>query len=90
MTRTNGGPAFPAFTIDPMRQPTMPVNGPGPEQCPGMSLRDWFAGQILSGRMASVAWTSSIEYIENEVRVAYCMADAMLAERDRLTTTTKE
>ncbi|MDE1871770.1 MAG: hypothetical protein KGI06_06050 [Candidatus Micrarchaeota archaeon] len=45
---------------------------------PGMSLRDWFAGQVLAGLMADadldLTWGL---YAEK----SYQMADAMLAER---------
>jgi hypothetical protein len=47
---------------------------------PGMSLRDWFAGQALSGLMAHVRYSP-----RDAARQAYDIADAMLAlsqERD--------
>ena len=45
------------------------------ERCPGMSLRDWFAGQcILTDPVG--------EYTPEEfAKAAYAMADAMLVER---------
>ena len=68
----DGGPAF-----------------PHPEQCrsdgivhwpqPGMSLRDWFAGQALAGICANSAWD------ENgwpaRAKAAYDAADALLSAR---------
>jgi hypothetical protein len=47
---------------------------------PGMTLRDWFAGQAL----ASLITMTDIE-IENDhiAKTSYQLADAMLAERDK-------
>jgi hypothetical protein len=59
---THGGPAFPIPTDD----------------WRGMTLRDWFAGQALMGKLAYC----------DEVRIglvaeeAYMYADAMLAQRE--------
>ena len=63
-----GGPAFPNIT------PDMPVDG-----YPGMSLRDWFAGQAL------VVASRSSGFCSMPPLAAYCyeIADAMLAERDK-------
>ena len=79
----DGGPAFPQTPI---------INGNGEvvtsgmyfAEGPGMSLRDWFAGQAMAG----------ILFISNSVKneskqpaekliatTAYLMADAMLAAR---------
>lgn len=46
----------------------------------GMTLRDWFAGQALAGVLANPA---RLDGIQNTVEGAYCLADAMLAERDK-------
>ncbi len=66
----DGGPAFPiAGLIGPDNSFTeMPV--------PGMSLRDYFAGQAIAGNLIepSVDSRHAAEY-------AYQLADAMLAER---------
>lgn len=43
----------------------------------GMTIRDWFAGHALTGVIAAggnLAWDAT-------ARIAYGMADAMLAER---------
>lgn len=55
-----------------------------PQGEPGMSLRDWFAGQALAGWMSDP--NASIAEPELRERLAagcYEMADAMLAERRR-------
>ena len=49
---------------------------PGPL---GLTLRDYFAGQALSGFMTN----SSIPLVANRAQYAYAAADAMLAERER-------
>ena len=64
----DGGPAFPIETT-------------ATPYAPGMSLRDWFAGQAMTGELAS--WTSSTDGHEcNIARRAYQMADAMIAARE--------
>ena len=73
----DGGPAFPVASW---------INDHGNEVLgdDGMSLRDWFAGQVLSGQ-----WTlreSEAAHItqpcaEDMARSAYRIADAMLAAR---------
>jgi len=65
----DGGPAFPHAHEDyPFQH--------------GMSLRDWFAGHVLSGLHANSAVNN--EVTTEEVAVAcYSMADAMLEERTK-------
>ena len=60
----DGGPAFPAMT-------------PGGYCTPGMSLRDWFAGQALAGMLANEHL-----YCQPAADDAYKFADAMLAARE--------
>lgn len=57
-----------------------PTNHPAHE---GMTLRDWFAGQALTGLLAG----GTPDDAHVVARCAYFVADAMLAER---TTTPKE
>lgn len=73
--RPNGGPAFAHGN---------PEHGGDP----GMSLRDWFAGQALAGiiansntpdQMIGLGFTGSKELLAN---YAYAAADAMLAARN--------
>jgi hypothetical protein len=50
---------------------------------PGMSLRDWFAGQALTGLCANVAWNGLGAGGINVLAIdAYSIADAMLAARE--------
>lgn len=48
-------------------------------QHPGMSLRDWFAGQALVGMMQAMRPYSND--FERSAREAYVQADAMIAAR---------
>lgn len=48
---------------------------------PGMTMRDYFAAKFMSGVMASASDYQSYEDIAGD---AYRMADAMLAERAKL------
>lgn len=70
--KDNGGAAFPeGVAITPMGD--MHVGDPG------MSLRDWFAGQVAAGSSVS------LDIADQEKFAAYCyaVADAMLAERKK-------
>lgn len=67
MSKDNGCPAFP--TSYQHNQQTIE----------GMTLRDWFAGQALSGMLARQPGT----HIEIFAGTAYEYADAMISERDR-------
>jgi hypothetical protein len=80
--KDDGGPAFPQ---------ALPVEEEfgGSE---GMKLRDYFAGQHVSGAECSlpvirqrkaVASQNACSYAEQLAREAYAVADAMLAERTR-------
>ena len=49
---------------------------------PGMSLRDWFAGQALIGLMGDPGMRpSNLDEFEHMARRLYQVADAMLKER---------
>jgi len=67
----DGGPAFPFSEV------------PGIHSgCSGMTLRDWFAGQVATG-MAAYSGTTGIAYGPAEIAGrAYQVADAMLAARE--------
>jgi hypothetical protein len=69
MTAPNdGGPAFPL---------AHPAEA---EKETGMSLRDWFAGQLVSG-IALNCGDGCGGYMRQRAEVAYQLADAMLAAR---------
>jgi len=82
--KDNGGPAFPVV-------PTMEGAGQWGYAYPGMTLRDWFAGQALAGLLADSK--RSRKLYENaggddgilrcNSEWAYSLADAMLAERSK-------
>lgn len=68
----DGGPAFSfEYTID----------GEGVVH-PGMSLRDWFAGQALAGLMQTPLPVSGELSDDRVARACYCYADAMLKARE--------
>lgn len=74
MTNKNtGGPAFP---MHPNMHPA--------DECKGMTLRDWFAGQalvqLLSSNYVADCETGRI-YTKFYAETAYEIADTMLAER---------
>lgn len=81
-TKNNGGPAFAALATTPM--------GDVHHQ-PGMTLRDWFAGQALAGLCgnpggpfqanSSIGWDIVNSEPRHVAGWAYSLADAMLAER---------
>ena len=65
-------PAFPRPTTD---------NSPGHE---GMTLRDWFAGQVAAGfATATVAPGTRVPTATDAAQFAYRVADALLAEREK-------
>lgn len=75
MKQNNGGPAFPG-TYN-----ARPDQGRGAvREChdTGMTLRDYFAAKVLAGRSA-IPGTIDPDY---EGKIAYQLADAMLAARE--------
>lgn len=50
-----------------------------PEHSPGMTLRDWFAGQAMAG----AAYNFANGQADAAAEKAYRFADAMLAARER-------
>ena len=62
----DGGQAFPSYA----------------DSSSGMSLRDYFAGQVLAGRCSMAPLNIESNAIAWDARVAYIYADAMLAERE--------
>lgn len=81
MSKPDGGPAFPIAEV------LGDDNCRIVEQRPGMTLRDYFAGQALIG-LLSGAWGVDHKRREtcselgiNYAKGAYDIADAMIAER---------
>jgi hypothetical protein len=77
---------FPAFPCEAQGDRSVPSahdflqTGVHSAKFPGMSLRDWFAGQALSGQLANRYQDQCSE--GQHARRAYDIADAMLAARD--------
>ncbi len=84
MTNINdGGSAFPG-----MQHGINPLNGmPYSYEAPGMTLRDWFAGQAMAAIInkipAYVGGRQDQHTNETVARGAYNYADAMLAIRQQ-------
>jgi len=74
MNKNTGGPAFP-----------LQAEGYAPDF--GMTLRDWFAGQALTGldQGATSDIRDDLYYQEPShlAKRAYAIADAMIAEREK-------
>ncbi len=60
-----------------------PERSDGGYDRPGMTLRDWFAGQALAGLTANERGILDEKDAANLAPGCYKLADAMLAERDR-------
>ena len=73
-TPSNGGPAFPINAIDWRDIPNHPA--------PGMSLRDWFAGQALPSLLAAAINSEAQPGKAKIARDCYDVADAILAARE--------
>ena len=80
MTSFNdGGPAFPATE----EGQTAFSGQPCTIYHPGMSLRDWFAGQAMQGMVAYSGSTGAGFGPGDIAARSYEIADAMLAEREK-------
>jgi hypothetical protein len=76
MSKPENPSAFPAFV--PGRQGFANIPTTTDEWLPGMTLRDYFAGQALIGVIGIAEKTNTPD---NIARLAYGLADAMLAAR---------
>lgn len=77
----NGGPAFPrSFSEDHARTEMEYA-------APGMSLRDWFAGQIITGILLSPGQNGAEAQKRADVAAAwaYELADEMIKKRNEKT-----
>lgn len=74
----NNPPAFPSVCMDDPEHP---------HSAPGMTLRDWFAGQALPRTLSAEYYTEGRSRIDGEAHeraaamAAYRIADALLAAR---------
>ena len=79
MPKNDGGPAFPQFWVDGLTKEAVLHDG--------MSLRDWFAGQIAAGSLSSMAHIDVVYETQIKAELfaveVYRLADAMLAERKK-------
>ena len=75
MSKKDGGAAFPRPAGEAHADGEVYIN----DSASGMSLRDWFAGQVLGGIYASGSIPARREFT---AYTAYKMADAMLEERE--------
>jgi hypothetical protein len=74
--RNDGGQAFP--------MPASETSQGGHFEQPGMSLRDWFAGQIMAAALTNA---ENLRLVDDDTlidasKVAYRVADAMLKARE--------
>ena len=74
----DGGPAFPTTPVSHGYAPTTEGAGTGAQA--GMTLRDWFAGMVLSNPAICDGNTNSDSILIN-CEVAYMHADIMLKAR---------
>lgn len=81
--RNDGGPAFPQLEDDRLEDGTRYVRG----EWGGMSLRDWFAGQITAAAITNAQGLGFMSEEERSeqfaglARISYDLADAMLKAR---------
>lgn len=85
----DGGPAYPCNWMD--FQPTTGEQVVR-EQFPGMSLRDWFAGQALVGILSNHTLLSEVDFNSPPSSTrqaasdyAFAVADCMIAARNKPT-----
>ena len=78
-TTRDGGPAFPWQEWIDSSDPFVK----NPIEHKGMSLRDWFAGQAVSGSVAYANFHESDD-AQTAAEYAYRVADAMLEAREEV------
>ena len=82
MSKKDGGPAFPAPEW--FESAIEGETGKFMYDHPGMTLRDWFAGQALAWHPVSVRFAPTTRAcgVTNGPTFAYSAADSMLAARE--------
>lgn len=70
---------------EPNTETAFPAMTPGGYCTPGMTLRDYFAGQALAGLLVNGSY-----YSKDAAEESYSYADAMLAAREPKDTTTAQ
>lgn len=78
----NSGPAFPITSEYVIGYQDNGVPIYGKDTLPGMTLRDYFAAQALQGFLASSTMFDQSDPVVSTY--AYRVADAMLAERNKI------
>ena len=53
------------------------------ESIPGMTLRDYFAGQAMAGEITTWTDTELKDYARKVARRCYAISDAMIEERSK-------
>lgn len=78
MSKDNGGPAFPQMRV----WNAAMAEYEDTQQYPGMTLRDWFAGQAINGLLSGRAGARLNDSIlGGDAKLAYEIADAMIVAR---------
>ena len=77
MSRPNGGSAFPNFAVLQTLEGKDEILRNGQ----GMTLRDWFCGQVIMGMFTHPNW--GMATAEQRAIAAWAQADALLAERGK-------
>lgn len=86
MNQNNGGPAFPTFEMVEQYSDAKQQYVTRPHALSGMSLRDYFAAQGLTALLWKGHWShgeGEFPYATDLALMAYVIADAMLAEREK-------
>lgn len=88
MSKNDGGPAYPTkgslmfYFPEELRGELENIERTIERSYSGMTLRDWFAGQAMSGFIyTGVTGENRVVWCEEAATIAYMVADAMLAER---------
>jgi len=85
MSKDDGGPAFPILNVhQPWDHDEHTYEGVTTTvQASGMSLRDWFAGQVMLRLIQVESFKEGESSLRIDTARCYRVADAMLAERKK-------